>query len=279
MAFTGHIGHHLCSQQQRALSQYLSKAPAEPQQDSDELQLDTMGASRQLLPECGPGSSQPEVGRGGFSPRANLAPGRGSDMGSPASPGPPNAQVLQADLHEAACQGQQAGKAVLHLDQLEEQLWRVVEASQQAVQHAQQHATSLDDHHDQTCARFQRQVVRLGIKVHALEQELDARQHVQHTALQQAARAATVRRLKPNHRNKDSSDDDDSLSGISVGWQSVRPFHRAPAPANLTKLELQQKLDDLCCWSERRIDDLEAENAQLKIALNARDKFIYGPAH
>ena len=274
MAFTGHIGHHLSSQKQRALSQYLSKAPAEPQQYNDEVQLVPLGASRQVVPECRLGSKQPEVVCGRSTARANPAPGRGSGLGSP---GPPNAQALQATLQEA-CQGQQAGKAVLQLAQLEEHLCCVVEASQKTVQHAQQKATSIADHHDRTCARFQRQIFRLGTKVHALEQKLDARQHMQHTALRQAARAATVQCLKQNHRNWNSSDDD-SLSGISVGWQSVRPFHRAPAPVNLTKTELQQKLDDLCCWSERRIEDLEAENAQLKIALNAREKFIHGSAH
>ena len=278
MAFTGHIGHYLCSQQQRALSQYLSKAPAEPQESRDRLQLDASGASRQDLPDCRPGSSQPEVGSGTILARASPAPGRGSGMGSPASPGALNGQAVQPTLQQAACQIQPVGKAVQHLDQLEEHLCRVVEASQQAVQHAQQQATSIADHHDRTCGRFQRQLFRLGTKVHALEQELGARQHMQHTALWQDARAATVQRLKHTHCNRDTSDDD-SLSGISVGWQSVRPFHRAPAPVSLTKRELQPKLDDLCCWSERRIEDLEAENAQLKIALNAREKFMYGYAH
>ena len=269
MAFTGHIGHHLCSQQQRALSQYLSEAPAEPQQDK--LQL---GASRQVLPDCRPGSSQPEVACGRGTVRADFAPGSG--MGCPASPGPPNAQALQPTLQGAACQGQ--GKTELHLEELEQHLRHVVDASQQAVQHAQQQAASIAYHCDQTCAKFQRQVFRLGTKVHALEQELHAQQHMQHTALRQAARVATVQRLKQNHRSRNSSDDD-SMSGISVGWQSVRPFHRPPAPVNLTKRELQQKLDDLCCWSERRVEDLEAEIAQLKIALNAREKFIYGSAY
>ena len=274
MALTGH---RLFSQQQRAFSHYLSKAPAEPQQYGDTLPLDTLGASRQAVPECRPGSSQPEVGCGSTA-RVNLAPGGGGGMGSPASHGPPNGQALQPTLQATACQVQQAGKMGRHLDQLEQQLCGVVEASLQAVQHAQQQATSIADHHDRTCARFQRQVVRLGTKVLALEQELDARQHMQHAALRQAARAATIQRLKQTHRKRNTSDDD-SLSGISVGWQSVRPFHRSPAPVSLTKRELQQKLDDLCCWSERRIEDLEAETAQLKIALNAREKFIYGSAH
>ena len=271
MAFTGHIGHHLCSQQQQALSQYLSKGPAE-------LQLDMLDASSEGVPDCRPGSSQPEVECGRSTAGANLAPGRCSGMGSSASPGPPKGQALQPTLQEAAWQCQQASKAVLQLDQMEEHVCHVMKASQQAVQHAQQQATSIADHHDRTCARFQRQVFRLGTRVHALEQKLDAQQHMQHTALRQAARAATVQRLKQHHRTRNSSDDD-SLSDISVGGQSVRPFHRPPAPVHLTKRELQQKLDDLCCWSERRVEDLEAENAQLKIALNAREKFIHGSAH